>query len=127
MKIVTVTWIIQDWDFTINSNMEFLLKVIISGVLVATVSTIAQRSVTMAALLMGIPFTAFLAMFFMYFSGTETEVFSKFAFETIYFVLVSLIFFVIFGFAVQHIGFWYSMLLGSVVTIFLYNILLKLL
>lgn len=105
--------------------MEFLLKAVISGILVATVSTIAQRSATMAALLMGIPFTAFLAMFFMYFSGTEAHVFSKFAFETIYFVLVSLIFFVIFGIAIHQVGFWYSMLLGSTVTIILYNILLR--
>jgi hypothetical protein len=105
--------------------MEFLLKAIISGVLVATVSTIAQRSATMAALLMGIPFTAFLAMFFMYFSGTETDVFAKFAFETVYFVLVSLIFFIIFGLAIHYIGFWYSMLFGSTVTIILYNILLR--
>lgn len=105
--------------------MEFLLKAIISGILVASVSMIAQRSATMAALLMGIPFTAFLAMFFMYFSGTDVETFSKFSFETIYFVLTSLIFFVIFGLTISHIGFWYSMFLGSAVTIILYNILLR--
>ena len=105
--------------------MEFILKAVISGILVATVSTIAQRSSTMAALLMGIPFTAFLAMFFMYFSGVEAEVFAKFSFETVYFVLTSLIFFVIFGLTISHIGFWYSMLLGSAVTIILYNILLR--
>lgn len=105
--------------------MEFILKVIISGVLVASVSMMAQRSATMAALLMGIPFTAFLAMFFMHFSGVDAETFSKFSFETIYFVLTSLIFFVIFGLTISHIGFWYSMLLGSAVTIILYNILLR--
>ena len=105
--------------------MEFFLKAVISGILVASVSMIAQRSATMAALLMGIPFTAFLAMFFMYFSGTDAETFSKFSFETIYFVLTSLIFFVIFGLTISHIGFWYSMLLGSAVTIILYNILLR--
>ena len=105
--------------------MEFILKVIISGILVASVSMIAQRSATMAALLMGIPFTAFLAMFFMHFSGVDAETFSKFSFETVYFVLTSLIFFVIFGLTISHIGFWYSMLLGSAVTIILYNILLR--
>lgn len=105
--------------------MEFFLKVIISGILVASVSMIAQRSVTMAALLMGIPFTAFLAMFFMYFSGVDAEQFAEFSFETVYFVLTSLVFFVIFGLTISHIGFWYSMLLGSAVTVILYNILLR--
>ena len=105
--------------------MEFVLKVIVSGFLVATVSMVAQRSATMAALLMGIPFTALLAMFFMWHSGVDAETFSKFSFETVYFVLTSLIFFVIFGLTISHIGFWYSMLLGSAVTIILYNILLR--
>ena len=107
--------------------MEFILKAVISGILVATVSTIAQRSATMAALLMGIPFTAFLAMFFMYFSGVEAEVFAKFSFETVYFVLTSLVFFVIFGLTIGYLGFWYSMILGAGVTIFMYNILLRIL
>lgn len=105
--------------------MEFLLKAVISGILVATVSMVAQRSATIAALLMGIPFTAFLTMFFMYYSGVDADTFSKFSFETFYFVLTSLVFFVIFGLTISHIGFWYSMLLGSVVTIILYNILLR--
>ena len=87
--------------------MEFILKAVISGILVATVSTIAQRSATMAALLMGTTSLSlsFLAMFFMHFSGVEAEVFSKFSFETIYFVLTSLVFFVIFGLTIAHIGF----------------------
>lgn len=107
--------------------MEFLLKAVISGILVATVSTVAQRNATLAALLMGIPFTAFLAMIFMYFAGVDAETFSKFSFETVYFVLTSLVFFVIFGLMISHIGFWYSMLLGSAVTIILYNLILRIL
>lgn len=107
--------------------MEFLLKAVISGILIAVVSTVAQRSATMAALLMGIPFTAFLAMIFMWYAGVDVETLSKFSFETVYFVLTSLIFFVIFGLTISHIGFWYSMLLGSVVTIILYNLILRIL
>ena len=107
--------------------MEFLLKAVISGILVATVSTVAQRNATLAALLMGIPFTAFLAMIFMWYAGVDPETFSKFSFETIYFVVASLIFFVIFGFAIQYIGFWHSMVVGSIFTIILYNILLRIL
>lgn len=105
--------------------MEFLLKAVISGILVAAVSTVAQRNATLAALLMGIPFTAFLAMIFMWYSGVDAETFSKFSFETVYFVLTSLAFFVIFALTIGYIGFWYSMLLGSVITIILYNIVLR--
>jgi hypothetical protein len=107
--------------------MEFLLKAVISGILVATVSTVAQRNATLASLLMGIPFTAFLAMIFMWYAGIDVETFSKFSFETVYFVLTSLVFFVIFGVMISYVGFWYSMLLGSIVTIILYNVVLRLL
>lgn len=105
--------------------MEFILKVIISGLIVATVSMMAQRSTTVAALLLGIPFTAFLAMIFMWYSGIDANTFAKFSFETTYFVLTSLVFFVIFGLLVTKIGFWCSAIAGLSVTIILYNILLR--
>jgi len=107
--------------------MEFILKAVISGIIVATVSTVAQRSSTMAALLMGIPFTSFLAMVFMYYGGVDADTFAKFSFETIYFVLTSLIFFAIIGVTIKYIGFWYSVVLGAIVTIILYNLLLRIL
>ena len=90
--------------------MEFFLKALISGILVASVSMMALRNATMAALLMGIPFTAFLAMIFMWYSGIDAETFAKFSFETTYFVLTSLVFFVIFGLLVTKIGFWCSVM-----------------
>ena len=78
--------------------MEFFLKALISGILVASVSMMALRNATMAALLMGIPFTAFLAMIFMWYSGIDAETFAKFSFETTYFVLTSLYFLLYLGY-----------------------------
>jgi hypothetical protein len=104
--------------------MEFILKAIISGVLVATISTVAQRNSTLAALLMGIPFTALLSMIFMYYSNVDAQVLVNFSFETIYFVAISLLFFVMFGMLLPVIGFWYSVILGFVTTAIAYNILL---
>jgi len=104
--------------------MEFLLKAIASGVLIATVSSLAQRSATAAALLMGIPFTALMSMLFMYYGNVSDETLIKFSFETIYFVAVSLIFFAVFGVLFPYIGFWYSMVVGFVLTAIAYNVLL---
>ena len=103
------------------------LKALISGILVASVSMMALRNATMAALLMGIPFTASLslAMIFMWYSGIDAETFAKFSFETTYFVLTSPVFFVIFGLLVTKIGFWCSVIVRLSVTIILYNILLR--
>ena len=97
--------------------MEFLLKAIASGVLVATVSSLAHRSATAAALLMGIPFTALMSMLFMYYGSVSDETLIKFSFETIYFVAVSLIFFPIFAYTVLHYGFWFSLSISLFVTL----------
>jgi len=105
--------------------MEFILKAIISGVIVATVSAIAVRNATVAAVVMGIPLTALLSMLFMHYGGVDAATFAKFSFETVYFVLTSLVFFVIFGLCIGKLGFWPSMALGIVVTVILFNIVLR--
>jgi len=107
--------------------MEFLLKAVISGLIVATVSSLALKNVTFAAVIMGIPFTAFLSMAFMYYNGVDSNTFAHFSFQTIYFVLTSLVFFVIFGLGIGKLGFWPSMGLGIIVTIILFNIVLRIL
>ena len=105
--------------------IEFALKALISGVIVATVSAVATRNATFAALVMGIPFTALLSMLFMHYTGVDAETFAKFSFETVYFVLTSLVFFVIFGLLIGKLGFWPAMGIGIVITIILFNIVLR--
>lgn len=107
--------------------MEFILKAVISGILVATVSTLAQRNETIAALFMGIPFTAFLSMIFMYYGGVSPEQLSQWSWETITFVLTSLIFFVIFALLIINLNFWWSMIISFFTTAILFSIVLEVL
>jgi hypothetical protein len=107
--------------------MEFLFKALISGLIVATVSSLSLKNATIAAVVMGIPFTALLSMAFMYYNGVDSNTFAQFSFQTIYFVLTSLVFFVIFGLGIGKLGFWPSMGLGILVTIILFNIVLRIL
>jgi uncharacterized membrane protein (GlpM family) len=90
--------------------MEFLLKAIIGGLVIAGVVTAAERgNPTMGALILGIPAASLVSIIFMHYSGVQPEIFSQLAKETIYFVMVSLIFFPIFAYMVLHYGFWMSM------------------
>ena len=105
--------------------MEFLLKAIIGGLVIAGVVTAAERgNPTMGALILGIPLASLVSIVFMHFSGVQPEVFSQLARETIYFVLVSLIFFPIVAYMVLHYGFWLSLGVAlSVTLISLYSLL----
>ena len=105
--------------------MEFLLKAIIGGLVIAGVVTMAERgNPTMGALILGIPLASIVSILFMHYSGVQPEVFSQLAKETVYFVFVSLIFFPIFAYMVLHYGFWLSLSVSLTVTfIALYSLL----
>ncbi|MDA8883098.1 hypothetical protein N9I00_01715 [bacterium] len=86
--------------------MEFILKSIIGGIIIASVVTVAQRgNPTLGALILGIPLTSVVSILFMYYSGVDIAVFSQLAKETIIFVLVSLVFFPLFVLLVKNIAF----------------------
>lgn len=97
--------------------MEFILKAIIGGLIVAGVVTAAQRgNPTLGALILGIPLGSVISIIFMYYSGVDVKVFQQLAQETIYFVLVSLVFFPLFVITLNHWNFWLSLLSSISVT-----------
>ena len=97
--------------------MEFIIKAIIGGLIVAGVVTAAQRgNPTLGALILGIPLGSIISIIFMYYSGVDVKVFQQLAQETIYFVLVSLVFFPIFVYTLNHWNFWLSLLSSISVT-----------
>ena len=103
--------------YDININMEFILKAIIGGLIVAGVVTAAQRgNPTLGALILGIPLGSVISIIFMYYSGVDVKVFQQLAQETIYFVLVSLVFFPMFVITLNHWNFWISLLSSISVT-----------
>jgi len=98
--------------------MEFVLKAIIGGLVIAGVVTAAQRgNPTIGALILGIPLASLVSIIFMHYSGVQPEIFSQLARETIYFVLVSLIFFPIFAYTVLYYGFWFALSISLFVTL----------
>ena len=107
--------------------MELLLKAIIGGIIIATVSTIGQRYPTIGAFVLGIPLATFVSFVFMYYAGVDVQTFKTISIHTVYFVLISLLFFPVFVFMISQYGFWLSMLVGTAVTgslmLFLYRFL----
>lgn len=94
--------------------MEFLLKAIIGGIIIASVVTIAQRgNPTVGALILGIPLSSIVSIIFMYYAGVDVSVYTQLAIETVYFVLVSLAFFPIFAYMVYNMPFWPALIIST--------------
>lgn len=106
--------------------MEFILKAIIGGLIIAGVVTAAEKgNPTIGALILGIPISSVISIIFMHFSGIQPEVFAQLAKETVYFVMISLVFFPIFAYMILHNGFWLSLIISISFTLFCLYLLLK--
>lgn len=106
--------------------MEFVIKAILGGLIVAGVVSAAERgNPTIGALILGVPLGSIISVIFMHMSGVQPEIFSQLAKETIYFVFVSLVFFPVFAYLVLHYNFWISLLISVSVTLFCLFLLLK--
>lgn len=96
--------------------MEFILKAIIGGLIIATVSTVSEKYPTIGAFILGIPLASIVSIIFMHYAGVDVETFKILSVHTVYFVLVSLLFFPIFVLMLSQYGFWWSMCVGISLT-----------
>ena len=96
--------------------MELLIKAVIGGIIIATVSTVSERYPTIGAFILGIPLASFVSFVFLYYAGVDVQTFKTLSIQTVYFVLVSLLFFPIFVYTLPAYGFWIAMSVGCVIT-----------
>ena len=96
--------------------MELIIKAVIGGIIIATVSTVSERYPTIGAFILGIPLASFVSFVFLYYAGVDIQTFKTLSIQTIYFVLVSLLFFPIFVYTLPAYGFWIAMSVGCVIT-----------
>ena len=112
-------------DHRRHNLMELLLKAIIGGIIIATVSTIGGRYPTIGAFVLGIPLASFVSFIFMHYAGVDVQTFKTISIQTVYFVLISLLFFPIFAYMLSTYGFWTSLVTGVIISGSLMLILLK--
>ena len=96
--------------------MEFLIKTIIGGIIIATVSSVSQKYPTIGAFVLGIPLASIVSFIFLYYAGVDVQTFKTLSIQTIYFVLISLLFFPIFVYLLPAYGFWIAMATGCAIT-----------
>jgi len=98
-----------------------ILKAMISGVIVATASETARRSPALGALVASLPVVSILGIVWLWRDTGDPERVAAHAKATLWYVLPSLPFFVVFPAMLRNgLGFWMSLGLGCLMTAVLY-------
>ncbi len=102
--------------------LYFVLKALLSGVIIAAVSEIARRSPGVGALVASLPLISILGMMWLWRDTHDIDRMADHAGATFWYVLPSLpMFLLIPAMLKRGIGFWPAMLIGCVVTVVLYT------
>ena len=101
--------------------MWFILKAALSGLIVATVSTVAKRYPGFGALIASLPLVSVLGMIWLWHDKPDAQNMAAHAQATFWFVLPSLPMFLLIPVMLRAgVPFWVSLLAGCALTIALY-------
>lgn len=103
---------------TFKLNMqEFILKAVFSGLLIATISTIAKSNDTLAALMAAFPITSSLAILLIYINNNNAEATGDLTLKIFLITLPSLSFFLILKGLIKPLGFKISYVVSIILTL----------
>ena len=102
-------------------DFRFVLKVIVTALVVAGISEIAKRSSLLGALLASLPLTSLLAFIWLYLDKHENEPVAKLSMDIFWMVIPSLAFFPIFSSLLrQDVSFYLSLGIAALTTAGIY-------
>ncbi len=93
----------------------FIFKVVVSGVLIALISSLAKSYPRWAALLTALPLMTYLSLFWIYFENKDLNLLANYTRDVFWWILPSLIFFVVAIFVFRsQINFFVSMGIATI-------------
>lgn len=108
--------------------MEFLIKVVISALLVAAVSVVGRRSSAIAAILASLPVTSILALTWLYLDTKDVGKVRELSLGIFWAVLPSLLFFLaLYTLLKFEMQFWWALVASCGVMIVSYSVYLVIL
>ena len=94
-------------------NTLFIVKLVVSALVIATASEVAKRDSFWGALIIALPMTSILAVTWLYVETRDNELATRFARDVLLLVPVSLVFFAPFVLEPRtRLGFWPNLALG---------------
>lgn len=101
----------------------FIVKALLSGLIIAAVSELARRNPGFGALVASLPLVSILGMIWLWRDTRDPERLASHAGATFWFVLPSLPMFLLMPFLMRKgLPFWPSLLIGTGVTVALYGL-----
>ncbi len=108
--------------------MYYLIKVVITAVMVVLVSEVSKRSSVIAGILASIPLLSFIAIFWMYYENKDLNVIIDFSRAIFWLVIPSLLFFVALPILLKRgFNFYLSMTISASVMILFYYLMVLIL
>jgi len=105
-----------------------ILKGLLSGAIVVTVSELAPKNNTVASIIHSLPLVSLLAFIWLYSDKKDAALVGQHAFGTFWFVLPTLPMFVMMPWLIKKAGgFWPALAAGIVLTVILYFLTMRLL
>jgi hypothetical protein len=104
--------------------MFYVLKVVISAILIVLISEIGKRSSLMGAVLASLPLVSFLAIIWMYIESKDVKQIVNLSTDIFWLVLPSLFFFILFPILLKReLNFWLAFGFSAIVMIGAYLLL----
>lgn len=104
--------------------MPYLLKIILSGLLIFAISEATKRMGFLGALLASLPFISLVSMVWIYMESRDIEKISAFSLQVFWFVIPSLGLFAFLPWFLGRFSFFAGLGFASMVAIFLYAAML---
>lgn len=106
----------------------YALKVIISALVIVTISEVAKRSTSFAALIASLPLVSLMAFVWLHLEGSSSGQIAELSGQIFWLVLPSLVLFLLLPVLLRHgMNFWLSLALSSAATVACYLAFLPLL
>lgn len=101
---------------------QFLLKVLISALLIAGASELGKRSTVAGAVLVSLPLTSLLAMLWLWYETRDPLRLADFSLDILWLVIPSLALFAVLALMLRAgTGFWWSMIAAIAATLLAYG------
>lgn len=108
--------------------MQFLIKTIVSALIIATVAVVSKKLPTFGAIIASLPLVSILAMIWLYQDTKDISKVIDLSYAIFWIVIPSLIFFLVLPvFLKKHVNFYLSILGSSLIMIISYYIYIHIL
>lgn len=106
--------------------MQFVIKTIISALIIAIVSTLSKKVPTLGAIIISLPITSMLALFWLFSETNDIKKVISFSYSIIWIVIPSIVFFIALTIILKkNVNFYTSMLFSSIIMIVSYYVYIK--